>query len=278
MKIFVISPIIESENIKQKGTEDFLKTYFAGENAAGEEVEIASLFLAKGPTSIETEIDDAVCVPGLLEAALYAKNDGAQGILVDCMCDPGVKALRCALDIPVIGPAETAFHLAATLGHRFSVIDVGEDTGPMVEDLVTRHGLMGKFASIRGTSIPVEDIGSNKGATVAALYKTARLVLEQDHADVIVFGCTGFCEEAVAVRDILKKGLNSQHATEYANYLQGIDLSKTYNVPVIEPMTLAVRTLISFVKEGYCHSKKAFPTPGKKGLHGYDLPSLYNIV
>lgn len=259
MAIYVISPIVESEAIKLTDSQKFMNQHFPEYNPEDEAPYIICSFLDTGPTSVEHEIDDALSVPGMLAKAIWAVGQGAEGILVDCMCDPGVKALRAALNIPVIGPAETAFHLAATLGHRFGVVDIGDDTAPMVEDLVARYGLRDKFAAVRGTGIAVEHIGENQ-QTQDALYDAALQAVEQDHADVIVLGCTGFAGMAQAIQ-----GRLLQHQNQY-------------RVPVIDPLPLAVRTLISFVREGHCHSKKAFPTPGKKGLHGYDFPSLYNIV
>lgn len=254
MKIFVISPIIESKVIKLETSQQFVN-----EIIKEQDVEVICSFLDTGPTSVENEIDDALSVPGLLVKASWAVTQGADGIVIDCMCDPGLKALRCALNIPVIGPAETAFHLAATLGHRFSVVDIGNDTGPTVEDMVKRYGLMGKFASIRGTGIPVEEIGDSNDKTTDALYDESLKAIEQDHADVIVLGCTGFSGTAKAVKAKLKS-------------------EKKYDVPVIDPLPLTIRTMISLLKETHGHSKKAFPTPVKKGLRGYNLPALYNTI
>lgn len=259
MTIYVISPIIESDAIPLVESQNFMDQHFPELNPEGGERYIVCSFLDTGPTSVEHEIDDALSVPGMLQKAIWARSQGAEGILVDCMCDPGVKALRTALDIPVIGPAETAFHLAATLGHRFGVVDIGDDTAPMVEDLVARYGLRDKFAAVHGTGIAVEHIGVNQ-ETQGALYNAALRAVEQDHADVIVLGCTGFAGMAQAIQARLL-----QHENEY-------------RVPVIDPLPLAVRTLISFVREGHCHSKKAFPTPGRKGLRGYDFPTLYDAV
>ncbi len=253
MKIFVISPIIESQTIKLEDSQKFVS-----KSIKEQDVEVICSFLDAGPTSVENEIDDALSVPGLLLKAFWAVEQGADGIVIDCMCDPGLKALRCALGIPVIGPAETSFHLAASLGHRFSVVDIGDDTGPTVEDLVKRYGLMSKFASIRGTGIPVEEIGDNNEKTTTALYNASLQAIAQDHADVIVLGCTGFSGTAKAVKEKLKS-------------------ENGYDIPVIDPLPLTIRTIINLLKEGHGHSKKAFPTPGKKGLRGYPLSALYDI-
>ena len=239
-KIYIVGPLVITDNTREIAESG--EALFAG-IARQHRVEIVAPFITKGPTSIENEVDDALCIPETLRLGLKARDAGADGILVNCMCDPGVKALRCLLDIPVMGPAETAFHMAAALGHRFSVVDVGDDTGPMVEAQVHGYGLSSRFASIRGTGVGVEEIhgGDNLFTTMGA---AALEAVTEDRADVIVLGCTGFIGCADAVKSYL-----ADHGVT--------------GVPVIDPLPLAIRTLIGVVMEGHCHSKRVFRTPEK---------------
>ncbi len=239
-KIYVIGPLVLNQNTLPMS--QAMRTVF-DRIAAEHGVDILDPYIQTGPSSIMNEVDDALCIPPTLRLALRAKAEGAHGILVNCMCDPGVKALRTLLDIPVVGPAETAFHLAASLGHKFSIVDVGDDTGPMVEAQVHDYGLSSKFASIRGTGVNVEEIG-DQNTTFNAMGAAALAAVREDKADVIVLGCTGFTGCAEAVKGHLEQ-----------NNVRG--------VPVIDPLPLAIRTLIGIVLEGHCHSKKAFPTPVK---------------
>lgn len=213
--------------------------------------EIKYVMLDSGPTSIENELDDALCIPDLIRKAVAAEKSGSHGIFVDCMCDPGVKVLRSLLNIPVIGAAETAFHMAASLCHKFSVVDIGDDTAPMVEDLVHRFGLGQSFASIRGTGIAVEHISGHQDATFKKLADAALKAVTEDHADLIVLGCTGFTGCDVAVHKMLKE--------------------KGHDVPVLDPRAVGLRVLSAIVLQGLMHSKKAWPTrkPEGKCLEGF---------
>ena len=74
---------------------------------------ITQSLLATGPASIECEFDEAMAVPGLVVEAIRAERAGADAIVIDCMGDPGLKAAREVVSIPVLGPAQTAMHLAA---------------------------------------------------------------------------------------------------------------------------------------------------------------------
>lgn len=248
--VHAIAPVIDPGG----GPAADMSGYLASLNQA--DIELRGAFIPRGPTSVDNELDDALAAPGVIEMALALAEDPATaGIIVNCMCDTAVKALRRALAIPVIGPAETAFHFAAGLGHRFGIVDVAGDTRPMVEAQVESYGLAGKFAGVRGTDIEVERIGSDRD-TLTQISETALLLVEQDDADVVVLGCTGFLGLARNVRAYL--------------------VDRGYDLPVIDPFPIAARTMIAMVLEGHCHSKRAFPTPRRKGLRGYDLPRLYD--
>ncbi len=255
-EIWVIAPVIESPDhgISQPQEQSILDALGV---AAG--VRLTGRFLDKGPSSVENEIDDALAVPDLLVKALEAEAAGADGVIVNCMCDSGVKAARVALDIPVVGPAETAFHLAATLGHRFSLLDIGCDTAGMVGEQVAGLGLSEKFAGVRGTEIAVVDIRDDFTHTTAKLIESGIKAVVEDGADVLVLGCTGFTGLASKVR-------------------QGL-LSKGIDVPVIDPLPLTIRTLAALIAEGHGHSKRAYSTPAvRKRVRGYDLPQVYEVV
>ncbi len=88
------------------------------------DTEVSHVGIARGPASIESAFDEALAVPDTLAQIIEAERDGADAVVVNCMGDPGVKAGREAVDIPVIGPCEASMHLAAMLGHTFSVLTV----------------------------------------------------------------------------------------------------------------------------------------------------------
>lgn len=252
LKICAIAPVIESGPHSVTEYQAFLDRSFGGLPG----VEVVGRMLKSGPSSIENELDDALAVPGILEVGIKAQADGAQGILIDCMLDPGLRALRTALNIPVMGTAEIGFRLAAALGNKFGIVDVCDDTGPMVEAQVRAMGLAPQFAGVRGTGLCVEEITKDESATLARLLDAAALAIRQDGADVLVFGCTEFSPYTDKLREKLS--------------------SHRLDVPVINPTTLAVGTLVAVVRAGIVHSKRAYPTPQeKKTLRGYAVPKFY---
>lgn len=255
MKIYVIAPIIESEVIRQASEQEFLDREFSNEP----DVQVISRFLERAPSSIENEIDEALCIPDLLRVASQARDEGADGILVNCMLDPGLRALRRALDVPVMGAAETCFHIAACLGSRFSVVDVCADTAPIVESQIRALGVQDRFASVRATGIAIEEITKEMTTTVRLLADASVKAIEDDGAGVIVLGCTGFATAAGPLR---------------------LELQRRHKeAPVIEPTSLAVRVLIAIVRAGVRHGKCGLQSPlNKKSLRGYPLDEWYTVL
>lgn len=207
-----------------------------------------------GPASIESEFDGALAVPGLLAKAMEAERAGVDAVVIDCMGDPGLTAAREVLSIPVLGPAETSMHVAAMLGRSFSIVTVLESVRPMLDNLAKLYGVHEKLASIRVIDIPVLEIGLDLGKLQHALTEQAQLALDQDGADVIVLGCTGFfgCSEAIA-------HALAEHGSP---------------APVIDPIPAAVFTAAALVRAGLTHSKRTYAIPPKKLIKGFPQLNL----
>lgn len=215
---------------------------------------ITHSLIEQGPASIESEFDEALSVPDTIRKAIDAEQRGANAIIIDCMGDPGLHACREAVTIPVVGPGQTAMHVAALLGHRFSFITVLDRLRAMVGKLVASYGLAETYASFRAVDIPVLDIGQDLQSLNAALAREAIAAVRQDQADVIILGCTGFLGCASAMRASL--------------------LEADCDVPVIDPIPLAVQMADALVKTGLSHSKRTYPAPGAKRVVGYRFPEF----
>jgi allantoin racemase len=141
------------------------------------------------------------------------------------------------------------------LGHRFSFITVLDRLRAMIAKIVAGYGLNDSYASFRAVNIPVLDIGGNLAGLQAALAREAIAAVMEDKADALILGCTGFLGCAGGMRkELLSAGLD---------------------VPVIDPIPLAVGVADALVKAGLSHSKLSYPPPGRKKIHGFDFPE-YN--
>lgn len=206
--------------------------------------------IAAGPASIEGSFDEAISAPGVVAACLAAERSGIHGVMIDCMGDPGLDAAREAVGIPVVGPGETTMHVAATLGHKFSVVTVLDRVRPLLERNARAYGVSDKLASVRAVEIPVLEIEKDPEQLLQALLQESVKAVTQDHAEVIILGCTGF----TGVSDELQSALHDAK----------------FDVPVLNPMQTTVSYAIMLARLGLSHSKKAWPQPDLgKGLKGY---------
>lgn len=243
-KIHIITPIITRGIRTEDDSKPFLRP----------DLEVSYSLLDIGPATIECEVDEALAVPDTIKKAIEAEKAGADAIIIDCMGDPGLHACREAVSIPVIGPCQTATHFASMLGGTFSFITVLDRLRPMIRHIISSYGLEDNYASFEAVNIPVLDIeGSLEELTCGLVEKSIKAVKE-DHAGAIILGCTGFlgCAEAIT------KGLTAE----------GI------NVPVIDPIPLAIHMADTLIKTGLTHSKTVYPFPGIKNRIGFDLPDF----
>lgn len=241
MRIRVIAPVT---------TRGFLgpteQTYVA---AARPDNEISVVGLDRGPASLESDYEDALAVPDLLNKVRAAAREGVDAVIIDCVADPGLRPARELVCIPVIGAAQASMHLAAILAHRFSVVTILERDTPLMERMVCLYGLKDKFASTRPVNIPVLELDKDRDRLLAALIEeSARAVLE-DGAQAIVFGCTGM------------KGL--------ARRVQEGLAQRGCEVPVIDPSLAALKWAEGLVETELAHSKRTYPYPPEKEILGY---------
>lgn len=175
----------------------------------------------------------------VFQAGIDAERDGYSGVLIDTVSDSGLRALRSALTIPVVGPGEAAFLTACLLGKRFSVLTMWDEWFPLYEKTITEYGLWERVASLRSidTRPDVTELLAGKEEVIFGRLKAeAEAAIAEDGADVIVLGSTTMHQSAA--------------------YLAG-ELA----VPVLNPGLVAWKQLELLIGLGLSHSKKAFPAP-----------------
>lgn len=203
-----------------------------------------------GPGSIESEFETAVCAPDTIRLIVDAEREGVDAVVIDCMADPALRAARETVRIPVVGPSQAAMHVAAMLGHRFSVVTVMRRLRAQFENAAAIHGLGARMASVRHVDIPVLALEDDLDATKRMLVEQARMAVEVDGAEAVIFGCTGLLGCAGAVRDGL--------------LAHGID------IPVIDPIPNAVNIAAALVRSGLTQSALTYPRPPRKELLGFE--------
>ncbi len=241
MKIRAVTPII-TESFGPMIIEEF-------ERVARPDTEISNVFIDSGPASVESAYDEALAIPEVIAKVRQAEKEGMDAVIINCFGDPGLDAAREVVSIPVIGPCEAAMHVAAMLGHRFSVVTILDRIIPELELHAQKYGVAGKLASARSIDLPVLDLEKGREQFVARMVDEAVEAVEEDGAHVIVLGCTGLA------------GLDEQVGS-------GLH-EKGYEVPVIDPASIALKIAEALVDAKLAHSKRTYPYPPEKEIVGY---------
>jgi allantoin racemase len=233
MKILVVIPNygMSPETLKER--EKMLKSMTTNMNT-----EFDVVCIDRGPETIEGYYDEVLAGPAILDK-LKGVDKLYDAVIIYCFSDPAVEAAREMLDIPVIGPGEASIHVAAMLGHKFSLITVLEELIPEEIERVYKMGFGHRLASVRAVNIPVADLRKDLTKTVEKVVEVAKKAVEEDGAQVIILTCLGFA------------GL-------------GYEIQKRLGVPVVDPAVVAVKMAELMVDMKVTHSRKFYLRPRKK--------------
>lgn len=194
----------------------------------------------KGPHSIESSYEEILSIPPTLDLLMQIEDEGYDAAIIGCFGDPGLEAARELLTMPVVGPCESSMLLAASLGHKFSVLTIFDTLIAGQEYLAVKAGVREKLASVRATGIPVLELMSDQSATKARMIEIATTCVEQDRADAILFGCMTM------------------------SFLDMSDeISASVGVPFVNAGKAALKQAETLVSMNLSHSKTAFATPPK---------------
>jgi allantoin racemase len=154
-----------------------------------------------GPASIEGYLDEAMAVPGMLEAMFAAqqRDSDIAGFVIACFDDTGLDAARSLLNAPVVGIGEAACHMASLLAVRFSVITTLSRSVAAIEHNIMKYGLSSRCARVRAAEVPVLDLEDTASDAYARISYEIHQALIEDHAEAIVLGCAGMTDLAASL-------------------------------------------------------------------------------
>ena len=182
------------------------------------------------PPAIESALDEAQCVPPMLNLVREARDRGYDAVVIACFSDPGLDAAREATDLPVVGIQDAAMHLAAQIGYRFSVLTTLKHRAPNRERAALLAGLDRRLASCRPLNLPVLETVVNREEVVQKIVRVGRQAIDEDGAEVLVLGCAGLGDLAIRT-------------------------SRELGVPVIDPNAAALKLCETLVDLSLSHSR-----------------------
>jgi len=155
--------------------------------------------LKEGPPGIETQQHvDSVVAPLL---RLVREKDGEyEAFVIACYSDPGLHSVREATKKPVLGISECGILTALTLGHRFGVIAILQQSIPRHLRYVGALGVTERLAAELPVDIPVVEL-SNEKKTFGRMVEVGKALRERHGADVVVMGCAGMARYRKPLQD-----------------------------------------------------------------------------
>jgi allantoin racemase len=183
MKILVINPN------SSKSVTDHIRTELM--RIKRPDTELTVINPEHGPVSIESAYDETLAAYHTMDLVKKANADGFNAIVLACFSDPGLDAAKEISDIPVVGIEEATLHMAAMLGHRFSIMTGMRRRIPTREWHVRLRGVESSYASSPSLDMAVLEMDANPEKAKARILGLARKCVEEDRAEVIVLGCAG---------------------------------------------------------------------------------------
>lgn len=176
----------------------------AAREVAGADAEIVAVCPepGRGPAAVESHVDEVAAAAAVVELVRAdLATGGSDAYVLACFGDPGLDAARELVEVPVIGIAEAAMHVAAIAGRRFAIVTTLGRTLGRARDLVARYGMDRACAQYRAVEIPVLALEDPDEQTLAPTERECRAALDPpgsgaagDPVDAIVLGCAGMAD------------------------------------------------------------------------------------
>jgi len=173
-------------------------------------------------------VDEAALASSAGEVARIGLTLGPQAgaVIVAAFGDPGAKALRERLSVPVVGIGEAALREAASGGRRFGIATTTPGLVDAIRVMVAAHGLAAQFTGIRVPEAEPLALAADPNRQDAALGKAVRECLEMDGANAVVIGGGPLSDSAAR-------------------------LHGQFPAAIIEPLPAAMRAVLRGAVEGF---------------------------
>lgn len=231
MKIFIINPDygITQEQIDYRC--DILSNY------VGEDVRLHMECLTQSYIEIDSALDAALAAPEIISMALSAQKQGFDAVVLYCFSDPAIDACREILSIPVIGAGQAACLLAPALGRQAGLLLADAQRLPEKKLFIEQCGIASsRISAIEGLNVQGINIWQQRELAFELLQQAGHKMLQKNNVQLLILGCLSFLGMAPA-------------------------LSKSLQVPVIDPAIAAVSLAESLVRQNLFTSRKAYPSP-----------------
>ena len=156
---------------------------------AGPDTQVAVFNLEEGPMALNTTGDLIFCEHAVFQEGVKTDRHDFDAILIDCVFDPAVDALREKTGIPTFGPTRTTLPLISLVARNFSIIARIEKQAELLGQVVCKYGHGDRLVSTRALGISYEEAKEERIFN-EAMIRQLKVVVEEDHAGAVMMGST----------------------------------------------------------------------------------------
>ena len=178
--------------------------------------------LEEGPFGIETGEDIANVIPLVLQK--ISESPEFDVYVIACYSDPGLAECNEMFSKPVFGLQRSAIEKAISIGDKFGVLALSEQSIERHLAYMRGLGLDGQLAGELPLDISVDEAANDAGS-FGKIISQGRRLIDESGADVLILGCAGMASHRKPSEKVLQ-------------------------VPVIEPAQAAVSIAIEALKSG----------------------------
>lgn len=189
--------------------------------AAGAGATIVGATATRAPPMI-VEPEALAAAADEVVAIALAHRAACAGVIVGAFGDPGLAAIRAALDRPATGLCEAAVHEAAESDRRFGIATTTARLAAAIDARVAATDLGGRYTGLRLTEGDPATLAADPERLRAALAQAVRACHEEDGAEAVIIGGGPLAGAAAQLRRALP-------------------------VAIVEPVPAAVRRLIAML-------------------------------
>ncbi len=153
------------------------------------DTQIEVVGITDGPHALETPGDLLWSEHAVFQEAVKTQPGEVDAILIDCIFDPAVEALRQRLDIPVFGPLRSTLALVSLVAPNFAIVARGKHHRAIFTDIVARYGYRDRLVAVRTMDLTYAE-GRQAEPFKAAMRQQLTEVVEADGARAVVMGST----------------------------------------------------------------------------------------
>ncbi|MGH8764384.1 MAG: aspartate/glutamate racemase family protein [Burkholderiales bacterium] len=106
------------------------------------------------------------------DAALVAERGGYDAVAIGCFFDPGLRAARSLVDIPVAALGESCALAACSLARKFGLVTLCADQSADYSDMMLAYGLERRYAGAVALDPPIDEFALEAGEEVARAIET----------------------------------------------------------------------------------------------------------